>query len=49
MEHRPELRVGKVTSQGCAVLGTDVLNNLGLKGDGIAVDVLSDSFNTAQF
>ena len=49
MEHRPELRVGKVTSQGCAVLGTDVLNNLGLKGDGITVGVLSDSFNTAQF
>ncbi len=49
MEHRPELRVGKVTSQGCAVLGTDVLNNLGLKGDGITVGVLSDSLNTAQF
>jgi hypothetical protein len=49
MEHRPEFRVGKVTSQGCAVLGTDVLNNLGLKGDGITVGVLSDSFDTAQF
>ena len=49
MEHRPGLRVGKVTSQGCAVLGTDVLNNLGLQGDGITVGVLSDSFNTAQY
>jgi hypothetical protein len=49
MEHRPEFRVGKVTSQGCAVLGTDVLNNLGLKGDGITVGVLSDSFDTARF
>jgi len=49
MEHHPEFRVGKVTSQGCAVLGTDVLNNLGLKGDGITVGVISDSFNTAQF
>ena len=49
MEHRPEFRVGKVTSQGCAVLGTDVLNNLGLKGDSITVGVLSDSFNTARF
>src|SRR6201993_387954 len=41
--------VAKVTSQGCAVLGTDVLNNLGLKGDGITVGVLSDSFDTAQY
>jgi hypothetical protein len=49
MEHRPGLHVGKVTSQGCAVLGTDVLNNQGLQGDGITVGVLSDSFNTAQY
>jgi hypothetical protein len=47
MEHRPEVRVGKYTSQGCAVLQTDRLNNLGLKGDGITLGALSDSFNTA--
>jgi hypothetical protein len=47
MEHRPEVRVGKVTSQGVAVLETDKLNARGLKGDGITVGVLSDSFNTA--
>ncbi len=49
MEHQPQARVGKYTSQGCAVLGTDVLNNLGLNGDGITLGVLSDSFNTARF
>jgi hypothetical protein len=47
MEGRPEVRVGKYTSQSCAVLQTDVLNKRGLKGDGITVGVLSDSFNTA--
>ncbi len=47
MEHRPEVRVGKMTSQGVAVLETDKLNARGLKGDGITVGVLSDSFNTA--
>ena len=47
MEHPPEVRVGKYTSQGAAVLQTDRLNNLGLKGEGITLGVLSDSFNTA--
>jgi Subtilase family len=47
MEPRPEVRVGKYTSQSCAVLQTDKLNKLGLKGDGITLGVLSDSFNTA--
>ena len=47
MEPRPYVRVGKYTSQGAAVLQTDKLNKLGLKGDGITLGVLSDSFNTA--
>ena len=47
MEPRPVVRVGKYTSQSCAVLQTDKLNNRGLKGDGIKLGVLSDSFNTA--
>jgi hypothetical protein len=46
-EHSPQLRVGKYTSQGTGVLRTDLLNQAGLKGDGITVGVLSDSFNTA--
>lgn len=49
MEHAPQVRVGKYTSQGAAILRTDLLNNAGLKGDGITVGVLSDSFNTARF
>jgi subtilase family protein len=47
MEHRPEVRVGKYTSQSSAILQTDKLNRLGLKGEGITVGVISDSFNTA--
>jgi hypothetical protein len=47
MESRPFVRVGKYTAQSCAVLQTDVLNKQGLKGDGITIGVLSDSFNTA--
>jgi hypothetical protein len=47
MEPRPVFRVGKYTSQSAAVLETDKLNSRGLKGDGITIGVLSDSFNTA--
>jgi Subtilase family len=47
MEHRPQVRVGKYTSQGAAILETDKLNSRGLKGQGITIGVLSDSFNTA--
>ena len=47
MEHRPQVRVGKYTAQSAAILQTDQLNQLGLKGAGITVGVLSDSFNTA--
>ena len=49
MEQKPALRVGTYTSQSCALLQTDVLNNAGLQGDGITIGVLSDSFNTARF
>ncbi len=48
LEHRPQARVGKVTSQGATVLRTNLVNNLAIKGDGITVGVLSDSFNTAK-
>ncbi|MBV9276303.1 MAG: S8 family serine peptidase, partial [Verrucomicrobia bacterium] len=45
----PPIARGKFSSQSSAVLQTDVLNKAGLKGDGITVGVLSDSFNTAQY
>jgi Subtilase family len=47
MEPRPHFNVGKVTSEGAVVLKTDLVNKRGIKGDGITVGVLSDSFNTA--
>ena len=49
MEHPPITRARKFTSQSTVVLQTDVLNKAGLKGDGITVGALSDSFNTAQY
>jgi hypothetical protein len=49
MEHRPETRVGSVTSEGTVVLQTDKVNKLGFRGEGITIGALSDSFNTAQF
>ncbi len=48
MEGKPHANVGKVTSEGAVVLKTNLLNKRGIKGDGITVGVLSDSFNTAQ-
>ena len=47
MEGKPHANVGKVTSEGTVVLKTDLVNKRGIKGDGITVGVLSDSFNTA--
>jgi Subtilase family len=47
LEHRPQLRVGKATTQGVATVHADKLNALGFKGHGITIGVLSDSFNTA--
>ena len=49
MEHRPEARVGSVTSEGTVVLQTDKVNKLGYRGEGITIGALSDSFNTAQY
>lgn len=47
LEHKPELRRGKATTQGRATIHADKLNALGLLGQGVTVGVLSDSFNTA--
>ena len=48
MEGKPHANVGAVTSEGAVVLRTDLVNKRGIKGNGITVGVLSDSFNTAQ-
>jgi hypothetical protein len=48
LEGKPHANVGAVTSEGTVVLKTKLVNKLGIKGDGITVGVLSDSFNTAQ-
>jgi hypothetical protein len=48
MEGKPHANVGAVTSEGAVVLKTNLVNKRGIKGDGITVGVLSDSFNTAQ-
>src|SRR5260370_3072435 len=47
LEGKPHANVGAVTSEGTVVLKTKLVNKLGIKGDGITVGVLSDSFNTA--
>ena len=47
LEGKPRANVGAVTSEGVVVFKTDKVNKLGIKGDGITVGVLSDSFNTA--
>jgi Subtilase family len=47
LEHKPQLRIGKATTQGRALIHADKLNALGIKGQGITVGLLSDSFNTA--
>jgi hypothetical protein len=48
LEGKPHANVGAVTSEGVVVLKTKLVNRLGIKGDGITVGVMSDSFNTAQ-
>ena len=45
--HRPRRRIGRVTSQGVAVLHADTVNSLGYTGKGITIGVLSDSYNVA--
>jgi len=47
LEHKPQLRVGKATSQGVATTHADKLNALGFLGQGTTIGILSDSFNTA--
>ena len=47
LEHKPELRRGKATTQGVVTTHADKLNALGLLGTGVTIGVLSDSFNTA--
>jgi hypothetical protein len=47
LEHRPQLRLGKATTQGLATIHADKLNALGFRGQGITIAALSDSFNTA--
>ena len=44
---RPHRRVGRVTSQGVAVLQADAVQAQGYSGKGITVGVLSDSYNVA--
>src|SRR5579859_1505400 len=47
LEHKPQLRVDKATSQGMATTHADKLNALGFLGQGTTIGILSDSFNTA--
>jgi Subtilase family len=47
LEGKPHANVGAVTSEGTVVLKTKLVNKLGIRGDGITVGVMSDSFNTA--
>jgi hypothetical protein len=45
LEHKPQLRVGAATSQGVATVHADKLNAIGLRGQGMTIGILSDSFN----
>jgi Subtilase family len=47
LEHKPQLRLGKATSQGVATIHADKLNAIGLTGKGMTIGALSDSFNKA--
>jgi Subtilase family len=47
LEHKPQLRLGKATSQGVATVHADKLNARGLTGQGMTIGILSDSFNKA--
>jgi hypothetical protein len=48
LAHRPHSNAGKVTSQGAALLQTDLSNAAGFDGTGVTVGILSDSFNTSS-
>ncbi|MBV9726425.1 MAG: S8 family serine peptidase [Gammaproteobacteria bacterium] len=45
LQHKPQLRLGKATSQGVAAVHADKLNAIGLRGKGITIGLMSDSFN----
>jgi hypothetical protein len=47
LENRPEVRLGRATTQGLATIHADELNALGIKGQGVTVGILSDSYDTA--
>lgn len=47
LQHKPQLRLGKATTQGLATVHADKLNAVGLTGQGMTIGVLSDSYNTA--
>jgi hypothetical protein len=47
LEHKPQLRLGKATSQGVATVHADKLNAIGITGQGMTIGILSDSFNKA--
>ena len=46
LEHKPQLRIGAATSQGRATIHADKLNAMGIKGQGVTIGLLSDSFDT---
>ena len=48
MEYAPQHWVGEYTSQSAAILRTNTVNQTGVKGKGITIGVISDSFNTAK-
>jgi hypothetical protein len=48
LAHRPQTNAGIVTSQGAALLRSDIINQLGIDGTGVTVGILSDSFNTSS-
>jgi hypothetical protein len=47
LQNRPQLRLGRATTQGLATIHADKLNAIGLKGQGVTIGILSDSFDTA--
>jgi len=45
LAHKPRRHVGKITSQGAGVLKSTALNTNGMRGSGITVAVISDSYD----
>jgi hypothetical protein len=45
LAHRAVIYAGKVTSQGAAVLRSNLANQKGFTGEGVTVGILSDSYN----